>query len=336
MTPSASLAGTFSVADSVELAVVTRGGFVESRHAGSAVVLSPEGEALVSLGSPESRFYTRSALKPLQSLTMHSLGLTLDTDEERAISLASHNGTPEHVAIVMRMLAAGRLTPDALQCPADWPMGGTDKLRLAASGGIPAAIHHCCSGKHAAMLRTCQINGWSLDTYLDPSHPLQQAIKETVQRFTGEIPNPISIDGCGAPTHAITLTGLARGIRRMATAELNSPFPLHRQAASLIASARKNGWVVCGAHSGDTVLIDKLGVFSKFGAEGSVVVATPDGHVAVVKILDGSQRALHVVAAELLAQVGAISRDELDRTLPQLRLSVFGGGQQVGAVTATC
>lgn len=336
MSSPASLEGTFTVADSVELAVVTRGNFVESRHAGSAIVLSPEGETLVSLGSPETKFYTRSALKPLQSLTMHALGLTLESDEERAISLASHNGTPEHVAIVMRMLAAGRLTPDALQCPADWPMGSIDKLRFAAAGGTPSAIHHCCSGKHAAMLRTCQINGWSLDTYLDPAHPLQQAVKDTVQRFTGEIPEPVSIDGCGAPTHAVSLTGMARGIRRMATAELDSPFPLHRQAAGLIVAARSNGWVVCGTGSGDTVMIDQLGVFSKFGAEGSLVMATPDGHVVVIKMLDGSQRALHVVAAELLVQVGAISRPEMNLVLPHLRLAVFGGDQQVGEVTATC
>ena len=47
MTP---VTGTFSVSDGVELAVVDGCGFIESRHAGSAVVLSPEGEVLRDLG----------------------------------------------------------------------------------------------------------------------------------------------------------------------------------------------------------------------------------------------------------------------------------------------
>ena len=50
--------GTFSVTDAVELAVVERSGFIESRHAGSAVVLSPEGEVLRALGD------TRTPISP--------------------------------------------------------------------------------------------------------------------------------------------------------------------------------------------------------------------------------------------------------------------------------
>lgn len=324
--------GTATVGESVELAVVTRNGFVESRHAGSAVVLAPDGEPLVTLGTPDARILTRSAMKPLQSLAMHSGGLQLDADDERAISLASHSGTDAHVEIVRRVLARGGLSEDQLQCPADWPLSDRAKLDLARSGGEPSAVRHCCSGKHAAMLRTCVAAGWPTDEYLAPGHPLQQLIRDTVQRFTGESPDPARIDGCGAPTYAISLTGLARAIRRMAVSEATSPFPLQRQAAALLTAARAHGWVVGGHGAGDTVLIDKLGVFSKFGAEGTVVVATPTGHVVAVTMLDGSTRAVHAVAAELLVQVGVITRESFNEAARSLRLAVFGGGKTVGAV----
>ena len=55
------VAGTFSVTDSVELAVVERNGFIESRHAGSAVVLSPEGEVLRALGDVVTPILPRSS-----------------------------------------------------------------------------------------------------------------------------------------------------------------------------------------------------------------------------------------------------------------------------------
>lgn len=330
------LPGAAHLNEVAELAVVTRGGFVESRHAGSAVVLSPDGDVLISLGAPEQRFLTRSALKPLQLLALTAHGLELGGDEERAMGLASHNGSPEHVAIVERMLTRVGLGFDALQCPADLPMGSRERLTHVAHGGKIAPQLHCCSGKHAAMLATCVANAWDTSSYLDPTHPVQASITETVQRFTGEAPEVVASDGCGAPTLALSLMGLARGMRRMAAAESGSPFPLHRSAHDILRSARENGWVVCGRGSGDTTLIDGLGVFSKFGAEGSVVVATPEGFVAAVTHLDGSTRGLHAVAAELLARVGAVAKEQVARVRPQLGVQVFGGGRPVGEVLVVC
>ena len=43
-----------------------------------------------------------------------------------------------------------------------------------------------CSGKHAAMLATCVLNGWPTGEYLAPGHPLQQAIRRTAEDLAGE------------------------------------------------------------------------------------------------------------------------------------------------------
>ncbi len=43
-----------------------------------------------------------------------------------------------------------------------------------------------CSGKHAAMLTACVANGWPVDTYLDPSHPLQLMVRQVMADGAGE------------------------------------------------------------------------------------------------------------------------------------------------------
>ena len=45
-----------------------------------------------------------------------------------------------------------------------------------ASGGAPTQLAQNCSGKHAAMAATCVINGWPVQGYLDPGHPLQKLV----------------------------------------------------------------------------------------------------------------------------------------------------------------
>ena len=75
-----------------------------------------------------------------------------------------------------------------------------------------------CSGKHAAMLATCVLNGWDTATYLDPAHPLQVAIADTFARLTGEPIDAVAVDGCGAPLLSTSLTGLARAFASLATA----------------------------------------------------------------------------------------------------------------------
>ena len=104
---------TFDVTDAVQLAVVERSGFIESRHAGAAIVLAPDGTVLRSLGATDALVFPRSSLKPFQSLASQTAGVTL-TGECAALSTASHSGTDRHVSVVRDMLASVGLTEDPL------------------------------------------------------------------------------------------------------------------------------------------------------------------------------------------------------------------------------
>ncbi|MFT4211352.1 MAG: asparaginase [Microbacterium sp.] len=322
---------TFPLSAAVELAVVERSGFVESRHAGSAVVLAPDGTVARSLGDPAALVLPRSALKPLQALAALTAGAPL-AGAQLALAAASHAGTDRHVAVVREILAAAEVGEDDLGCPPARPADRATGDELVRDRAEPARIRHECSGKHAAMLLACRASGWPTDGYLDPAHPLQQHVLQVVERMTGQKPSLVAVDGCGAPIPAVSLAGLARALHRMGTASERSPFALHRQGAAVLAAARAEPWAIAGPGKADTTVAERTGVFAKTGAEGLVVMVAPDGTTVAVKVLDGSARAGGAVALRLLEQAEALSPADTAAAAAALRLVVTGGGAVVGAV----
>jgi L-asparaginase II len=324
----------FTAAEAVELAVVERSGFVESRHVGSAVVLGPDGSVVRSLGAPTAPIFPRSSMKPFQAIAIMGAGVPLE-GVAAVLATASHAGTPAHLSVVRGLLAQAQLTEDALQCPADWPLDSSARDDAIRSGASRQPLFMNCSGKHAAMLLACTVNGWPTENYLNPQHPLQLVIRDTIERLTGEKVVTTGVDGCGAPVHAMALTTLARGIQRIATASQGSPFALYRNAAALKNAVLADGWAIDGPGRANTVVIDRLGVFAKGGAEGVMVMAAPDGTTVTLKVLDGSLRAATIVALSLLADAGAVERSAVESLVPELDLAVLGRGVPVGAIRAS-
>ncbi|MCP2637367.1 asparaginase [Microbacterium sp. HD4P20] len=322
---------TFAAADAVELAVVERSGFIESRHAGIAIVLAPDGTIAEKRGDPSALILPRSSLKPLQALACVSAGAQLE-GERLALSTASHSGTDRHVAVVREILEAARVSEDALGCPPAWPGDTATRDELVRELRQPERVRMNCSGKHAAMLLTCVVNGWDTSGYLDPEHPLQAHIRDVIERLIGEKASATAIDGCGAPVYAMTLFGLARAIHRIGNSSKTSPFALHRAAGVLVEAVRANPWTIDGPGRPDTIAIERLGVFAKGGAEGVMVMVAPDGTTVALKMLDGSGRAATAVALRLLERHGALASADVAETMSKLPLAVTGGGKDVGAI----
>ncbi|MFE4726638.1 asparaginase [Microbacterium sp. NPDC056736] len=322
---------TFAAADAVELAVVDRSGFIESRHAGIAVVLRADGTIAEKLGDPSSLVLPRSSLKPLQALACLSAGAPLEGDR-LGLATASHSGTDRHVAVVREILAAAELSEDALGCPAAWPGDTATRDELVRELGRPQRVRMNCSGKHATMLLTSVVNGWDPEGYLSPAHPVQQLIRDTIERLIGEKAAAVAVDGCGAPVYAMTLFGLARAIHRIGNSSTTSPFALHRSAGALVEAVRAAPWTIDGPGRPDTIVIERLGVFAKGGAEGVMVMVAPDGTTVALKMLDGSGRAAAAVALRLLERHGALASADVADAMSKLPLTVTGGGQDVGAI----
>jgi len=328
------VAETVTVASAVELAVVERSGFVESRHAGAAIVYDPEGAVALRMGDVDTPILPRSSLKPLQALGCATSGAPLE-GERLALATASHSGTDRHVAVVRDILIAAGLGESDLQCPAAWPSDSATRDELIRELAQPQRIRMNCSGKHAAMLLACAVNGWDPASYLDPGHPLQVHIREVIERLTGARAATTAVDGCGAPVYAMSLSALGRAIHRIGTSSERSPFALHRTAGALVHAVREHPWAIDGPGRPDTIAIERVGVFAKGGAEGVMVMIAPNGATVALKVLDGSGRATTAIALTLLERVGALSAAEVAATLTQLPLTVSGGGQRVGNIRPT-
>ncbi len=317
----------------VELANLDRNGLIESRHLGAAVVVRSAGdttgvETVRALGDTSALVYPRSSLKPFQAIAVMRSGVTLE-GAQLVLASASHSGTPAHVEIVSQLLDRAGLTEIDLQCPVDWP-GDPEAATIARTTGQRRRITMNCSGKHAAFLLACVENGWSTNDYLDPEHPLQKAIRATIEEFLGERVGHVGVDGCGAPLFAVSLNGLATSFSRLARG-VNATGP-DADAARLTAAILANAWAIDGPGRPNTVVIDELSLVCKGGAEGVIAMSTIDGTAVALKSLDGSHRITSLVALHLLSQAGAIRLSEAERVSALVTDRVLGGGKPVGSI----
>jgi L-asparaginase II len=311
------------VAESPVLAEVVRSGFVESRHRGTIAALAADGTFAFTAGSANAPVFPRSSNKPLQAAAMLRVGLPLE-GELLALAAASHSGEDFHAQGVHDILDIAGLTAGDLRCPLSLPIDEPTARRLIRESDTPESrVRQNCSGKHAAMLATCIANGWLTQTYLDPAHPLQRHIRQTIEELAKESVAATGIDGCGAPVFALTLGGLARAFRALVLAEPGSP---ERKVADAM---RKFPEWTSGTTRDETRLMTGIpGLLLKAGAEGVDAFALPDGSAAALKIEDGATRARTPVTVAILARLGAQPPAELATTV------VYGGGAPVGMIRA--
>ncbi len=322
------------------LVVATRGGLVESVHYGSAIATGPSGSILETAGDPLAPFYPRSSLKPLQAVAMVRAGLELPADL-LALTAASHSGGSKHRGGTLRILTMHGLTVADLANSTDLPYGTGEREDWLRSGFQPTQVTQNCSGKHAAMAATCVINGWPVRDYLNPSHPLQQLVAETITELTGEGPYALSTDGCGTPLFALTLRGMASAFGTIAaaaagaSATISTPddgatAPLPAEAAVGLAM-RQHPDMVAGERRDVTELMRLLpGVVAKDGFEGVQLVGLPDGRAVGVKISDGGDRARMPATVRVLESLGVDTAPLADITTAP----VLGGNHKVGLLQA--
>ena len=301
---------------------VVRSGFVESVHAGSAVVLTPSGDVLAAAGDPDAPMLPRSANKPLQLAGMLRAGLRLPPPD-LAVCASSHSGEPAHVERVRDLLAGAGIPPTALACPPALPLDEAAAAAVLRAGGGPSPLTMNCSGKHTAMLLTCAANDWPLAGYADPDHPVQVAIRAAVEDLAGQPVTAVAVDGCGAPLFGLSLVGLARAFARLVTAAPGTP-------ERAVADAMRAHPDLVGGTGRDVsrLMAGAAGVLAKDGAEGVFAAATADGAAVAVKVVDGTGRARTALLAGALRRAGvhAAVLDELAEA------PVLGGGHPVGSI----
>jgi L-asparaginase II len=262
---------------------VRRGEIVECVHEVHAVAVR-DGSVVAEAGDPALVASLRSSAKPLQALPLARAYENLREDEV-AIAAASHFGTPEHVEVVRRLLAATGGSEDELDC------GLQD-------GRPPEPIFHNCSGKHAGMIAVCRANGWPVEGYRRPDHALQLAllgeVASAAELEAGEVAT--GLDGCGVVCFGITLEQAASAFSRLDQLDGGD---------RIAAAMRANPVLIGGEGATDTELMRTQPEWlAKAGAEGLMCAASSGGIGLAVKVADGNGRALRPALAAFGASLG--------------------------------
>jgi len=271
-----------------------REGIVESIHRVQAAVCDGKGRVLSVAGSSETSSFIRSALKPFQALTVTSTG-TLEryklNDRDLAIICSSHQGTIEQVRQVFNILWRSDVDASALQCPIP--------------EGKQSSLQYNCSGKHAGMLAICQQRQWPLNNYLHYNHPVQKLVLSQVAELM-RMPGEELIraqDDCGVPTYFVQLGQMATLYAQLASGD-------NLGMERIVRAMTHHPVLVAGEGAFDTELmqLSEGELVSKAGAEGVQCIGRiGEGMGMAIKVMDGSKRAKHAVAIQLLRQMGWIS-----------------------------
>ena len=313
------------------LAHVIRGETVESIHRGHIYVVDGEGNTVASVGDPSTVTYFRSAAKPFQALPVITSGAADAfgfTEEEIAMSIASHSGEKMHTTLVAKMLDRIGMTESDLHCGAHAPFYAAEAERMLREGETPTQLHNNCSGKHAAMLALAKHIDADTATYELAENRIQKRILRCVSDFTGIAESDIAqgIDGCAAPNFAIPVTAMAKSFA-------NIVFPLNFHPAVQEASSRithammRHPELIGGSDRLDTMLMKAAPgkIISKVGADGVWLCGVlpsdkyPRGLGIALKVEDGDDhRGRPVIAVEILKQLDIIVETALPELSPML------------------
>jgi L-asparaginase II len=274
-------------------------------------------------GTVDRPILPRSSNKPVQATALLAVGWEPRSQAELAIGAGSHNGEDGHRELAGAMLDAAGLGPADLGCPPALPQHEPTKAAWIAEGRAPDRLAMNCSGKHAAMLSACVAAGWPTEGYLDRDHPLQQAIEARLGDAAGEPVTAVVVDGCGAPQHALSVTGLARGVLSLVQAAEGS------RERSVADAMRAEPWFVAGTGREDTDLMRAVpGLLVKGGADGVHVAAVPGRGSVALKLDDGGERGRTPALCAALLRLGVPA----DVLAPWLQIPVSGGDGVVGEV----
>lgn len=302
---------------SAELIELWRGEQRESLHFGHAVVCDKHG-VVEAWGVPSKIIFPRSSCKMIQALPLIESGAAEDaglTDRQLALACGSHSGARIHVDAVKDWLQSLEMSESDLRCGSHMPQDREERRRLTCSDESPRQCHNNCSGKHAGFLTLNRKLGGDAE-YIEPDHPVQQAVKSAFEEVTGETSLGYGIDGCSAPNWSCSLEGLGRAMAAFA----NPGQDRRGQAMRRLTDAmRSHPEMVAGEGRACTSLMRSSGgkITAKTGAEAVFVAILPEQGLGVaLKILDGATRASEAAITAILLHLGVL--EENDPTVSRL------------------
>jgi len=262
-----------------------------------AIAWATGGEIVHSFGG-NVLCYGRSMMKPLAMKVFANELADILTWEQKAISLASHNGDTEHVATAQSILSESEW--GLMQTPLDVPL-----IQFGRQVRRARRWYHTCSGEHAAILRGCREKGWNRAGYTLPQHPFFGAFLNVLRETLGSDWEPARVarDGCGLPTASNTVAELSLLFGELAK---------NKDDDWIWEAMTRHPDLVGGFNRLDSTIIKagKGQVIAKEGADGLLGLSVihphfPDGLGITIKIAHGwNAQATWYIARAVLGVLG--------------------------------
>ena len=289
---------------------VRRGSIAECRHRVQAVACDLAGTRLAETSTPRLITTFRSAAKPFQLLPLVERGHAASwgfSDEELAIMAASHTGSRYHLDLVCGILARAGIDPRLLACGYHDPLDPEQLGHVQRNPAARTALYNNCSGKHAGMLCLAKSEGWPLEGYHLPEHPVQQLMRRTVAECCGLEEDQVAtgVDGCSVVVFAVPIAAMAHGFARLAAAP-ETGTGRERALARIRGAMQAFPQATGGATRFSTALMEASAgrLVAKGGAEGLECIGVPERGVGLaLKCEDGATRA---VAPAVIALIEAL------------------------------
>ena len=323
-----------------ELVEVIRGPVVESRHRCSVAVVDGAGSIVRSWGDISRVILPRSALKPIQAISMVESGAADAYNlgsEELALHCSSHSGEPGHINRVLEWLGRIGCTESDLECGPQRSLGLQQEPNQPGNFPEPSRAANNCSGKHAGFLTTARHLGVEIAGYVALDHAVQKQVRRTVAEMAGESAEamPVGFDNCGAPVFGLPLSALALAAARLAKMEGLSS---ERATACkwIVKSMREHPWLVAGTDRAETTLMQdhSFAGIAKGGAEGVFLMADPGSGLGVaIKVDDGGDRAASALGLSVLHEIGVIDASAHERLASAINKTILNtAGETISSV----
>lgn len=297
-----------------------RDGLIEEEHFGYMIV--SDGQHIIdSIGETGGYpFFLRSCAKPLQASLLIDYGMDIRYDmslQEIAICCASHAGEKIHVETAKNLLKKICLDETYLKCGFHKPISKTAKEELLLSGQQESIFHNNCVGKHIMMLGLCKMNGWDLESYDSPDHPLQKEIKRKIYELCGiKKDYPVTKDGCGVPIHSMPLENMVKGFIKLFC---------NPKYDKIAKAFREYPYVIGGEDRTDTKIIaGSENLVAKVGAGGLCIVVNLESEEGlIVKISNCDMKARELLTLDSLKNLHW-ANIEADHSIKTLHGDIVG------------
>lgn len=239
-------------------------------------------------------YYLRSCAKPLQATLLNECAPDL-TEEELALCCGSHAGEECHIKIARQILDKYNIDEKLLKCGVHAPLSRSMQDKMLLDNEKASEIHNNCSGKHIGFLVVCKKHGWDMNTYDDPNHPLQIAVKKRINSLCEVTKDyPITTDGCGVPILSMPLYNMLIGYINLLKYD------------KIINAIKNYPYIFGGENRLDTEIIEKSDdLIAKVGAGGLCIVLNIKKKDAfIIKINDCSMEARRFAVLNYINELG--------------------------------